>query len=449
VAGVMLAAAPNNAFVLNTEAAVWDIAARDITGDSRAEIFAVCCDEQSAPLVKFVDVFVADASGGYPAQPSSRVDLDPSLSALFFAETDGAPPVELVAADAEGAVVFRYAEGRFARADAPRFSSLLPSNAKEPAFLKDAVQDLDGDGIDEWIIPAPSGYEVRKTDGRIYKIPCDVVSEFHANDSLYIFHRLSSCNTFSLEGSTQKGLAFLSDAFADFAYGVDWSQHQRFKIPLNLEEKWEASTRMADIDGNGFPDLVVTQMKGTINLKAVTQVYLATAPFVYPATPSATFEANGALTSPSLVDVDGDGKQDLVFVSIPFGVRNIINFLVRRKLSVHVAVYLFKDGRFPAKPTFAENVLLDAPEGRERVAYTLGDFNGDGRMDVAFGEGSDKLAIRTGSADQFISPHPWVTLSVPAFGIARPVDLNGNKSKDLVMFHPGGANRRRVDVIVF
>jgi hypothetical protein len=112
-------------------------------------------------------------------------------------------------------------------------------------------------------------------------------------------------------------------------------------------------------------------------------------------------------------------------------------------------VYLFKNGAFPAKPDFAENVLLDAPEGRERVAYTLGDFNGDGRVDIAFGAGSEKLVIHTSTATEFISSRPWLTLNVPTFGVARAYDLNGNPNKDLVLFHPGGAYKQRVDVIVF
>jgi hypothetical protein len=427
---LVLSAEPYQAYVLNTDAAVWSVTARDITGDGKAELFAACCDEKSYPLKKFVAVFIADETGGYPAKASLIIDLAPSMSALFLAETDGKPPVEFVAADAEGATVFCFEGGRFAPGAAPRLAN-----------------DVNGDGIDEWIIPVPSAYEIRTPDRVLARVVSDVASEIGDDDGVYIYHRLPSCHPFPLEGDKQKCIAFLSDEFADFAYGRDWSETSRFKIPLNLEDKWQASARMADIDGNGMPDLIVTQLKGTINMKAVTQVYLSDGRFTYPAQPNATFEEDGAISSPTVTDVDGDGKQDLVCMTIPFGVKNVVNFFLRRKLSARVEVYLFKDGAFPAKPTFAESVLLDAPEGR--VAYALGDFNGDGRMDAAFGESADKMAIRTGSAEKFVAPRPWVVLNVPSFGVALPLDLNGNKAKDLVLYHPGGGNKKRIDVVVF
>lgn len=309
--------------------------------------------------------------------------------------------------------------------------------------------DLDGDGIDEWIVPVPSGYEIRTPAAAVCTVACDVVSEMRPGDSVYITHRLPACHTFDVPGDTQKGLAFLSDQFADFAYGSRWSKTARFKIPVNLDEKWEASTKMEDINRDGLPDLIVTQTRGTINLEAQTHVYLATAPFTYPAAPTATFATRGAVAGASLIDVDGDGNTDMVFVSMPFGARNIINFFTRRKLSVHVEVYPFNNGAFSAKPVFAENFLLDAPEGRERVAYTFGDFNGDGRIDATFGSGSDKLEIHTGAEDRLMSAKPWVAINVPTFGIANAYNLDGGNGDDLVIYHSGGKNSKRVDVLVF
>ena len=446
---LLLTAEPLGTYVLLTDAGVCDVAARGVTGDGKAELFAVCCDEQSDPLVKFVAVFVADESGGYPAKPAFRIDLAPSVSALFFAECDGTPPAELVAADAEGATVFGFADGHFAPIASPRFASLFPSGSKLPVFVKDAAEDLDDDGIDEWLVPVPSGYEIRTMKEALRRVPCHVTSEMQGESNAYIYHRLPAWRSFQVEGAPNKGVAFSSDAFADFAYGPDWSEHKRFKIPGATGEKWDASVKMEDIDGDGFPDLVVTQTKGTINLKATTHVYLAKGPFAYPDKSTATFEVAGAVASPLLIDVDGDGKRDIMMVSVPFGLGNIINYFVRQKLSAHIEVYLFKNGGFASKPDSSESFLLDAPESRERVVYAFGDFNGDGRVDVAVGSGADKVEIHTSSETRLVSSKPWATLHVPALGVARAYDLNGNKAKDLVLFHPEGENKKRIDVALF
>ncbi|HPG67932.1 MAG TPA: VCBS repeat-containing protein [Candidatus Hydrogenedentes bacterium] len=435
--------------VLDTNTSIWDVTVTDINSDGFKDVFAVCCDEMSHPLRKSVACYLAASDATYPPRPSFALDLDPSIGALFFAEIDGAPPHELIAMNAAQATVYRYGDGRFEEEKTCAFPSLIPTGSREPAFLEKAARDFDGDGIDEWLIPASNGYEVRNIDGLIAQVSCDVVSEIDSGTTVYITHRLPQYHLFDREGTNLKGIAFLSDEYADFAYGPKWSEHSRFKIPLNLEEKWEAQTGMGDINKDGLPDLVVTQTKGTINIQVLTQVYIAKAPFTYSDTPDITYETRGAVAMPALKDVDGDEDLDILFISIPFGVKTIVNYFVRRKLAVRVDVYVFDGKAFPQDPSFETTMLLDAPEGREQVAHTLGDFNGDGRLDIAFGAGAEKLSVLTGSEKRFVSSKPWQTVETPSFGDARAHDLNGDGRDDIVLFHPTGENRRRIEVILF
>ncbi|MEA3366270.1 MAG: VCBS repeat-containing protein, partial [Candidatus Hydrogenedentes bacterium] len=211
----------------------------------------------------------------------------------------------------------------------------------------------------------------------------------------------------------------------------------------------EASAQMKDIDGNGFPDLVVTQTKGGVNMSVVTHIYIASAPFTYPDEPSAIFSVKGAVASPFLIDVDGDDKLDILFIKVPFGIKTFINLFLRKKVSVEVDVFLFNGYTYNAKPEFSTNVTIDAPEEREHPAHTMADFNGDGRIDVLFGSGTDEVVIHTGETRRFISHKPWVTLPFTPFGEARSYDLNANDAKDIVIFHPGGKNATKIEVAVF
>jgi len=206
---------------------------------------------------------------------------------------------------------------------------------------------------------------------------------------------------------------------------------------------------MKDITGNGFPDLVVTQTRGTVRMYAETHVYLAREPFVYPEKPDAVFSAGGAVSSPMVMDVNGDQKMDLVFIRIPFGVKNLVNYFVRGKISVHVEVHLFDGEKYRQEADYQAGMTMDAPEGRERVAYTFGDFSGDGRLDAAYGSESGTFAVYTGAPERFIASRPWREFKMPAFGTARACDLNNNKAEDIVLFRPGGDNAKRVDIIVF
>ncbi len=437
-------------YVLNAEAGVSDIAVQDINGDDKAEIFALCCDEESRPLNKFVAAYLADETGAYPPTPTVMLSLDPSIGALFFAQVDGAPPVELVATNAEGATVYSFRSGRFEKTASAAFTSLLPSGARKPLFMNRAAVDLDGDGVDEWLVPVASGFELRNVHGRICAIPCDVVSGIRAGDAVYISHRLPIYRLVDLPGQSQKGLAFLSDDVVDFAYGLNWSEHRDVRLPVILEEEnGKASWSMEDIDGNGLPDFLVTQAKGMVGLKVLTQVYLAAAPFAYPDTPTAAFEANGSVAIHLLTDADADGDLDVLTFSAPLGIKSFINYFVRKRVSVHVDVHLFEDGGFPDKPSARTKLTVDAPEDQDQVVYALGDFNGDGHLDVAYGAGTSKLVIFSGGEKRFLASRPWVTLALPTSGDARTCDLDGSGCDDIVLFHRAGELQKRIEVVVF
>ncbi len=446
---LMAGAAAPRLFTLEATQNVWDVGVADMNGNGYKDIMLLVNDEAAFPLQKELSLYLADETGGYPPHPSYRLALPAETGAVIKAEVDGTPPVEIVAAHGAGAAIYRFVGDGFAFMDSVEFSSLFPTNSREPRFIRTGAMDLRGDGIDEWLLPTALGLEIRTLEGPVATVACDVVSEMRSGDSLYITHRLPDFQSFEIEGQNTRGLAFLSDEFADFAYGPDWSEQVRIHLPVHLEEKWDASSKLEDITGNGFPDLIVTQTRGTARMYAETHVYLAKAPFEYPETPNAVFSSSGAVTSPMAMDVDGNGTKDMVFISVPFGMQNLINFFVRGKITVRSEVYLYDDNGFSKTADYSTSMTMDAPEGRSRVAYTFGDFNGDGMVDVAYGRASNALAIFTGDRQRFISSRPWVTFDIPSFGAARPYDLNNNGAMDIVLFRPGGDHAKRVDVMVF
>lgn len=449
---VLLAAAVSAApetYVLHAPHNVWDVAVHDFTGNGRGDILVLSCDETSYPLEKQASLYLADDQGAYPEKPSVSLVLPPDSGPLFLAETDGAAPKEIVVADAGGATIYAFEAGALVERGRPRFTSLLPGGVRKPSILRNVAIDLDGDGIDEWIVPVPLGVEVRQPGGEAVRVRCDIQSEASGGEGMYITHRVPAPHTFTIPGVDRKGIAFLSDEFADFAYGENWAQHQRFRIPLYLEEKWEARARMADINKDGWPDLMVTQTRGTVNLEVLTHVYIAAGPFAYPEEPSATFEAHGSIASGMLRDVNGNGYLDMIYIRVPFGMRNIINFVVRGKVRIDADVYLFDGLRYPDAPNHSASLTIDAPEGREQVAHALADFTGDGRLDLAIATNRDVLAIHAGEPNRLFSRSPSARVSVPSFGDARPYDLDGSGGQDLIIFRPDGPNSQRVEVLIF
>jgi hypothetical protein len=193
----------------------------------------------------------------------------------------------------------------------------------------------------------------------------------------------------------------------------------------------------------------VTQTRGSVDLEALTHIYMAEGPFEYPDKPTASFSEDKAVSQPFVTDLDGDGASDLLFLKVSFGVGTIINYFVRGKISIDAEAYLYRDGGFPEKPDYDADFSIEAPDGRERNAYAMGDFTGDGVMDAAFGEDADELVFRKGERGEFLSSRTWLKLELPTFGKAASMQLDANERDDLVIFHPAADNSKRVEVVVF
>lgn len=446
----MLIAAGDPTIVhLKTPTPVSDVALCNINDDGVNDIAALCADPKT--MAATICVFPSSGSGAFAGKPVVT-QLAEKGGPGFFAEVDGSPPIEFIHIVPGGADVYAWSADGYTKQHESQFDSLLPVGTREPRFLPRSVNDLDNDGIDEWLVPIAQGYAIRHAGRELHRVSCDTISEIspsQSSGSLSISHRIPAIHIFEIEGQKNKVIGFLTDEFADFAHGENYDKHTRFRIPVDVEEKWDTFAQLYDITNNGIPDLVVTQTQGTINLRVMTQIYLAKEPFVYPEAPTVTYETKGAFSMPIVTDVNGDGYGDLLSIKVPFGVSFFVNLLLRKKVKFKVEAFEFENGSFPEKAGATASMTIEAPDGREQAAYTLGDFNGDGRIDVALGSGGNALRIHLGEEDDLMNDDPWHTLDVVPIGSARTVDIDGTKGEDLVIFHPNGDNKQSITAVLF
>lgn len=444
------------------------VRARDVDGDGRAEVLAIVYDADTESDRRLV-WFVPGEDGAYPAEPSGALPLPAETGGVFLAEYDGPAPVEVMLTGADGVAVYRFAgPGALERTAEQAFQSLYPAHLPRPQFLDDAAADLDGDGVDDWFVPKPGGIEVRLAGRTPHLLACDVRGAMspYGETRGQLVYRFPGVVPFREGGAM--ALALAGGRFVEIARGPDWAVGARLPIPWRMEtpEREQRALRkgddlmprppdatgdliLADLNADGLPDLVVTEAKGTVNAEATTRVYFAQPGPRYPETPDAVIENAGSYVKPGVVDLDGDGFQDLHFIEIPFGMGFLVNYFVRDRITMHLKGYLYRDGGYPEDPQLTARLALGDAQKSDDGAFTHGDFNGDGRADLALGDGTDTLQFRAGSEKDLFEDDPFATVDVPPYGVARTVRLDANERDDVVLFRPYDPEAARIHLIRF
>jgi hypothetical protein len=448
---VLLAAAfEPRLFTLQAWESVNDVIVEDLNVDGRGDLLVLCSHSDARPPEKRILVFMAREDGGFGADPSLVLPLDVDSGAIFLSDTDGVAPRELVISGDHGVDVLEFKGNAFSVRSAHTFHSLLPSRSRTPTFVQELSVDMNGDGVDEWLVPISTGIQVRRGDTVLAELPCDVSSELRTGESLSIRHGLPRIVPFDEPGTDRKGLAFADDEIIEFAHGDNWAQRATVKVPSEDRDEWSVKATLAEFGSGEYPALMINQVKGTINLQVQNTLYQAEGPGVYPATPTAVYSARGALASAMVRDVNGDGMNDLLVFNIPFGIRAITSYFMFRNITVGVQIYNYRDGGIPSEPDVEQRLTIKAPERIEQAAYTLGDFNGDGLLDAALGSGEDALHVHLGEPGRFVTPKASAVIEVPVVGKApEPVDITGNGNEDIIIFHPRLDNKDKVHVILF
>ncbi len=150
------------------------------------------------------------------------------------------------------------------------------------------------------------------------------------------------------------------------------------------------------------------------------------------------------------IDMDGDGDRDMVIQETDFfhgGLREVVNrAMTSRSVRHTVSLHLQDDqGRFSTRrdakwegvigfrsPLWKRGPRFDAYLYGELVDVT-GDFNGDGRNDVAVHDRPDRLAVYLWDGDGFAS-RPLVPTQLGEQDLFTVVDVDGDGRSDVVVY---------------
>jgi hypothetical protein len=430
--------------------------ARDEGGRERVLVISV---EGSAPQERrYVSWIPEDRS-----RPAAPVEIPEAAVTLDAAELGLAPGPELVWLSA-GELRIVSSAGETLRRDPIDPPLPLPARTWELA-RRELVQDWDSDGLPEALLPSASGVRLQPlvAGDAAQTLALPLIADY-GSPSLDNWFRpgllwgLVSWPMLALaddDGDGRKDL-YAADRFAVrvFRAGARGlpgapSTHRLFPpFTPDEERRHVASTLHAfarDLDGDGRADLLVHRMVGSLmRSHTTTTIHLNAGDGPDPgAAPWARIDSKGGTSAIELADVDGDGRVELLEAHIPFGLVQAVRMLTLGRLEARLRVRaLPREAGAPALETWSVDASFPFDFEDSRVLgvmpYTQADWNGDGLLDLCWGDGSGKLRFRLGERRDAGPGYGGVVAAVelPVSGDLISADLDGDGLADFVAHDP-------------
>lgn len=198
-----------------------------------------------------------------------------------------------------------------------------------------------------------------------------------------------------------------------------------------------------DLDGDQHADLLLGSVGGGLtDGRTITKIHLGGPGGVEIGdTPDARRALEGGYADFALVDVDGDGRLEILETSIEFGIVQLARLLVTRRAETSIRLLgldpevpgglrlLFEDD-FAFRLDFAESAIAGLLPG-------LGDWNGDGRLDFFVSSGDEAIAFRMNTPRDQTLRFEGASAKQPVGlegGQSRVADLDGDGLDDIVAF---------------
>ena len=352
-----------------------------------------------------------------------------------------------------------------------KVNSIFLQNKSSFITRKDFIQDVNKDGLDDIILPdfertnlwlaskgsqeyryqyLPINTQVELSQEGVFFNP---VTLFYADLTLDGQQDIAWISKGHINYFRQiEGGSFSSQqeelALASSIHGLNWWQI-RESDGENLDQSnltHRVIEQIKDINGDGFVDVIVrfTKSSGVLDRVNDYEFYLGfnnkNGQLELPKSANTVIKAEGTLTGLNIIDVNNDGKFEVLLSSFELSISNIIGALMSGGIDQNVLLFALNDNNvYASDAVISKEVelsfsLTSGQSGQPIVL--LSDVNGDGLQDLILSSGKDKLKIFSGqnSSRLFNRKASKHKLLLPKDGaLFEHYDINHDGKEDFIM----------------
>ena len=359
---------------------------------------------------------------------------------------------------------------------------------KSPQFVakKKLVQDLNGDGLDDIFVTSFEGVTLflQNKTGEFdrVKLPIEPVVDMTSERISFSETRLFNIDTnfdqlidivvleqgvLQIYQQTEKGLfsplknlLTLPMQVSALPWwtlrGADGESADQSNLQHRMLETIE------DINGDNIPDIMIRQTKssGVLDRQNHYEIFYGKNKeglLNFDSKANTKISAEGTLSGLQLIDIDADGRKEILVSSFDIGVSQIIGALLSGSIDQDVFVFVLdSNDQYIEDPLFSEEVDLNFSLSSGSTGQPIvlsADLNGDGIKEIMLSANDRRLAIYRGekSKKMFRSRAKRHRMSLPQNGsMVSAVDLNNDDRQEIIV-HYGKqdeqALRRRVVIL--
>ncbi|MGQ9631214.1 MAG: FG-GAP repeat domain-containing protein [bacterium] len=444
---------------LRVAGGITNIIARDLNGDGSKEIIVLHADGGK----RFVSVIKGGGNPDPRGEQTIEVSHDDVVVDIGDPDGDGRGDILLMGAN-RVALIPQGSNGRFGSEETLlEVPSIFFAPQEDGLVYWNFIEDFNGDGWDDVIVPQGYGYkffpggESGFDIGRVHILGLEYNSKLDTGfkELLQLTYTLPDIVAFDFDGDRRKDIIIYDYRSLSVFCQRNGAYPPEYVRRVSIDSSDELPPRdggenpysgitnpfrkvlIDDLNSDGIPDLI----KSKISVKG----FLATNYlYVFIGRPNDGFDVpiriiprSGSIGLFLVDDSNGDGKKDIMIPSISISFGTLLGLIFTRTVRVDTAFYIQSKDNFPEEPTYERSIDFklgfDLNNSLANVGSGFGDFNGDRRPDGVISNGDGKIFIYPGQPDGRIGVAPVAEVAANPRDRFCIADLNGDGISDLTV----------------